>query len=366
MKRLCLAPALALCVFALPSFAADTTWTSVLSQTWNLGANWSSGSPPGSTAGAIFADSATIQHTLDIGANATTTIGIQFSLFSGGNGFNIMSSGTPVGLSLRAGGSFSGIINNDDNTQTFNVPLTFFSSIGSAGNPASQTFNASAGGLVISGIYSGSAPTITDNGGRLTVDGTFNTTIGSPTGRGDITGLNGLTKNGSGTLTLGGTVANSYSGSTFMNSGTLQLAKNNAVGNNSAIIFNGGTINAGSFNESMGALTLTNSTVVLDFGSPDVFNTIAFADSHNIAWGNVILEILNWRVGDTLKFGSTINGLSASQLPQIIFADFDGTPSAQIDSSGVVTPVPEPSAVALGLAGGFGLLATFIFRRNRK
>jgi autotransporter-associated beta strand protein len=53
-------------------------------------------------------------------------------------------------------------------------------------------------------------------------------------GSGDISGSTGITKSGTGTLTVSN--ANSYSGSTFVNAGTLVMANPAALGNNTGLI----------------------------------------------------------------------------------------------------------------------------------
>jgi hypothetical protein len=49
------------------------------------------------------------------------------------------------------------------------------------------------------------------------------------------------------------------------------------------------------------------------------------------------------------------------------FPDLPGCPGAQIDSKGFVTPapIPESSAIALSLVGGFGLAVGTISRRKK-
>jgi autotransporter-associated beta strand protein len=344
----------------VPAQGADATWISTSSTAWSSGANWSGGFP-GATVGAFLNDGLSVQHTVDIGLNLTTVLGIQFNAFAGGSGFTINGTGgSPLGFKLQNGGTANGIINNDENTQTFNVPIGLYTFTGFLGGP--QTWNAASGPIVVTGIYGGSANTVANNGGRLTVSGAFDTTIGSPTGRGDIVGTGGLTKSGLGTLTLGGTVANTYSGLTILNQGTLKAAKANAFGTGS-LLLNGGTLDTGGFNQSLGTLAVAGlATIDLADGA----STLTFAASSATNWlGSV--EILNWTEGvDSVRFGTTASGLTPDQVARITFPDNEGRPSASIDPNGFIVPVPvpEPSAVALALAGGFGMV--LFFRRNRR
>ena len=74
------------------------------------------------------------------------------------------------------------------------------------------------------------------------------------------TSVGGLTKLGSGTLTLAGT--NTYGGTTLINSGTLRLGLPNAIPTNAAVVVNGGTYDLGGFNG-----VITNRSVTLYSGS---------------------------------------------------------------------------------------------------
>ena len=331
----------------------DSTWISTSDQTWGNTANWSPAVTPSTTIGAIFQDSATVQHTINLSGLNPITVGMQFSSFAGGSGFVFNNAGF---LQLRSGGSVSGIVNNDDSVQTFNIAITMSSINGGAGNAASMTFNAAAGPLVFTG------GTISNNGGRLTNSGAFNITIGT-TGGGILTGTGGLVKNGAGTLTLGGTSANTYSGSTIVNQGSIIAAKASAFGTSaSALTLNGGTVNSGGFNQTSGTLTLSaDSTLDLGAGT----SAWTFADSSAISWAGT-LHILDWTQGsDSIRAGTGPNSLTFSQLGEISWDDLPGISQTLIDSNGFLVPIPEPSTVALSLLGGFGLAVTIINRRRK-
>src|SRR5258708_19052779 len=131
-----------------------TSWLSHSSGTWSTAANWSGGSPATGPQVADYPGTATLQHTLDLaGATGRTSYGQQFDLVVGGVGYTFGgTAGTVSGFFTRAGGPINGgaggIVNNDDNTQTFNVPKKLTSNSGIAGAGAAQTWNAAAGNLV--------------------------------------------------------------------------------------------------------------------------------------------------------------------------------------------------------------------------
>jgi fibronectin-binding autotransporter adhesin len=361
MKHLLLAAGAVLGLALTPSHTlADTTWTSTSQNLWANPADWGSGLPNGSSA-AIFADPGTpgLVHTIDVSVQNTIARGLIFSASSAGNGFTIMSSQVPAIMQMNAAPSGNTIANNDTRAQTISVPLKLFSANGFAGSSAAQTWSAAAGNLLFTGAYkvSGATATVDNNGGRLSIDGSYNTTIGASNGRGDIIGVGGLTKNGSGSLFLGGTNANTFSGGTLLNGGSIIANKVNVLGSGSLTMGLGTIFNTGGFNQSLGTLSLTGtggpagSGAGIDFGLNG--NTLSFANSSAMSWtGN--LTIYDWNPNtDKLRFGTDANGLTATQLSEITFDGFGG---AKIDSSGFITVVPEPSALA------FGLLALFSWR----
>ena len=350
-----------LALFVVQFGRAQTTWQGA-NATWSTAGNWSSGSPATGPQLAIYPGNATIQ-TLDLaGGTGRVSIGARFDLFAGGSGYLFTgTAGAVAGLFLRAGGAANGILNNDDNTQTFNVPVKLTANTGAAGPGAAMTFNAAAGNLIFNGNNNAPAAnwTLNLNGATaLTFDGSFNTTIGA-SGPGQIVNTNspanpntGLIKNGSGTLTLGGTVANTFTGVNRINAGSLVAAKVNALGAGNSLVMSGGTLDTGGLNQSLGTLDL-DGTAAIDFGGGA--SGVSFASSSGIDWATFALNLSNWTVGvDSLRFGSDSSGLTAGQLNQVVFTDL-GNVTAQIDSLGFITPAPEPSTLAFGLLGTLGV-----------
>lgn len=171
-------------------------------------------------------------------------------------------------------------------------------------------------------------------------------------------GEGGLTKLGAGTLTLN--AINTYAGPTEIQGGTVVLGVTGAIALSSEVILSGGTLNLNNFSETLAALTLDGSSTI-NFGSLNGENILTFADSSSTTWtGTLTLENFEFGV-DILSFSSA-SGLTQDQLSQIALSGYTAT---GLDGNGnvVFEAVPEPSTVALLIAGGAGAL--FFARRRR-
>jgi fibronectin-binding autotransporter adhesin len=124
-----------------------------------------------------------------------------------------------------------------------------------AGALGSGALTINAGTLELAGSLT-AAPTLTlsSSSSAIQVDNGFTYSLNSA-----ITGTGGLNVTGGGTLALGG--ANTFSGGTTVTAGTLQLNASERLLNTAPLTVNGGTLNLQSFNETVGALTLSSGTI---------------------------------------------------------------------------------------------------------
>jgi autotransporter-associated beta strand protein len=162
------------------------------------------------------------------------------------------------------------------------------------------------------------------------------TTAGTVT----LTGVNtytGVITVSAGTLTLnaaGGAAAHT-SAVAIATGGTLALGAANQINQTANLSLNGGTLDLNGFNQTLGTLALTaNSTIDLS-GSA----SLAFADSSALDWSTFTLSFVNFSATtNSLRFGTTAGGLTATQLSLIRFSDF-GNIAGEIDANGFLAPI---------------------------
>jgi autotransporter-associated beta strand protein len=316
----------------------------------------------------------------------TSTTGLTVAL-SGGNG-----RGTTLGtLTLNSGNTSGGMTFAGTGTTTLTGANTYNGTTVNAGTVTvgtGGTLGATTGALAVNNANTGAGTNVVLNLATAvdTTTGSLSGTLASPSsgtntatinnggsGRnftvnqttagtyaGVIAGAGSFTLGSASTntLTLSGT--NTYTGATTINAGTLALGAADRLSSSSAMTLNGGTFATGGFNQTLNTLTLSSSST-LDFGSGT--SALVFADSSAITWSGT-LTLTNFDVGtDSLKFGSSSIGLTATQLSDISIAGYTVT---GLDSSGFlqVSAIPEPATYA-AIFGGLVLVGAVIRRRRR-
>ncbi len=146
---------------------------------------------------------------------------------------------------------------------------------------ADLTLNASETVGSLSGV---AGTTVTLGANTLTAGGNNGTT----TYAGVIGGTGGLTKIGSGTLTLSG--ANTYSGTTTVSAGTLALGVSNSLANDSELLVNGGSFSIGTFSDTVNEVHLTEGSIT---GTTGVLTSLT---NYDLRMG-LVSAILNGTAG---------------------------------------------------------------------
>ncbi|WP_395618212.1 autotransporter-associated beta strand repeat-containing protein, partial [Aquirufa sp.] len=143
----------------------------------------------------------------------------------------------------------------------------------------------------------------------ITITTTNSVVDGSNVGvSGVISGRN-FTKSGAGILRLSGT--NTYAGRTTIAAGTLQLGTGTNIPDASAVYFAGGNLNDGGFNETMGALFLSNSSSITMQNST---HSLTFASAGTFAGyaSNTLLTIIGYNGLGTTTAVDTYGMVSGS------------------------------------------------------
>ena len=193
-----------------PQGQTSRTWDggSGTASTWNLTANWDPDALPAENDNLIFLDSAARKSNNN---NLLTTVGsVTFSSGTVG-GYNL------AGNALTINGGIANDLSSGTTTWAINATLG-----------AAQSLTTASGGTL---DFDGA---IANGGFLLTVDGAGTTLLD-----GIVSGTGGLTKSGSGTLTLAG--ANSYIGATTVSAGKLLVNGATALGS-AVTVSSGGTL----------------------------------------------------------------------------------------------------------------------------
>jgi len=276
---------------------------------------------------------------------------------------------------------------SSNNTFNLNGGALTIRKVMSSTNNGARTFNFNGGTLRATGatadfvnLGTGSARANVRNGGAKIDSNGFDVTIPQALLHSNIGGDNaidgGLTKSGTGTLTLSG--ANTYTGTTTINAGTLALASTGSLATSSYSIAAGASFNSaalsayslpsggvtialgesssGRFNAGTGTLAL-GGPLFLSFGGSVVAPSNSPYDLFTYASrsGNFSSVSVTGRYGASLvRTGDLWSGSGDGYL--FSFSELTGDLS--------VSAIPEPSAFA-ALAGAIGLGFAGLRRRRR-
>jgi autotransporter-associated beta strand protein len=296
---------------------------------------------------------------------------------SAAQNWSVSSTGATTNLlGWYSGGSDLDVYFNPSGTSTITV----------SGAVAARSLTFNGTGYTINGSR-GANLTLSDGSITTNADATINALI---------TGPNGLTKNGSGKLILGG--ANSYTGVTTVTGGTLELglgAQNCVLNLGGADIqagkmifdytggadpaatiesllkasYNGGRWDIGQFTDSTAAATgltlgcvdntrLKQVTIMATY--PGDFNLDGVVDNLDRSiWFANALTGTTWQQGDA-NYDGVVNGLDRD----LLFANLGLPPVEGTSHAAGASSVPEPGTLALLAAGLLGLLV-YGWRKRR-
>lgn len=336
------------------SQAATVLWSAPGSSAWLTDGNWTGGTAPSTTDAAQFGVNPT---------SAATGVGINMNGTTN-NGSKNHAVGAIEVTSDRTNNLFIG---NSSSAAAGAGTLTLNgATVNSVNNVVLR--NNSAGTLTLQNTQGSGNKTMDVALGNATnnvvaIDGAGGIAVSSIIKDGAGNSLT-LQASGSGKLTLSG--ANTYTGTTTINSGTLQLGASNVLADASAVALNGGTLAVsatGGFSDTVGSLSVLSSSVI-DMGTNAAGSVLTFAGIAS-GWTGT-LSIYNWTGTlntpggtDRLLFTSTATAPGSVQF-------FSGAGAGAIGSGGAfsggeLVPVPEPGAVLAGLL----LVAPIAWRERR-
>ena len=226
---------------------ADTTWDGGgTDDLWGTGANWVGDVAPSIGSNIRFAGSTRLSPDFNYTAYDNMA---RIYFDSGAGSFTLIGNS----LKLQTNGANTPLIQNDSTSlQTVRFANIVFNNSG--------TINASSGDVTLN-LGSGTGSIFIDNSSTITLQAAASKTvlIDNIIANGNATG--NVLVSGSGNVKLAR--ANSYSGTTGIDSGTLELGNNSALGTSIAYVGNGGT-----------SFANTNATLVLNASGLTVSNQI--------------------------------------------------------------------------------------------
>jgi autotransporter-associated beta strand protein len=323
--------------------------------------------------------------------NLNTNSDIRFGRNSGASGtsFVTLNGGAITGWTGNASGAFSGTsvidMNNSSTQATFSSTVNLnggtltIGQVISNNNAGTATFNFNGGTLRAAAasanfvdLGGASQTAVVKSGGAIIDSNSFNVTI--PQALIDGAGGGGLTKNGTGTLTLSG--ANTYTGVTTVSTGTLALASTGSLTSTTLSVASTATFDVSA--KSSYSLASNAITLSLDGSSIGLINAGALAVDFSGA--ALTLDLTTGTPGASYDYlTSTATGNLASVTLAGSFSGtlgrsgniWTGTSSGysfsldQTSGALNITAVPEPHEFALAIVGLLGVMI-FIRRRNQQ
>ena len=266
---------------SLTVVATSMTWDGAgADDNFGTAANWG-GIAPGVGDLLFFAGS--VRPTPNMEANYTVD-SVTFN--SGASSFTVGTSSSTLTLTGR------GVTNNSVNPQTLNVPITMH---------AAQTVNAASGDITVGGAISGGFGLTKVGSGTLTLSAANSYTGGTTVS--------------AGTLVLSGDNTSATGGTTV--SGTLQLQNANAVAGSALTLNGGSTLSL----QADADATFNNVSLTMNTGGNNNFlvnsltgagngHTLAITNNAGLGNGNTTINITS-TTSDTLAFGNSF-GVSAN------------------------------------------------------
>src|SRR2546421_223724 len=314
------------------SRASAKTWKGAgANDNWSTMATWIGSTPPANngTANVTFAGTTRLTPNVDVAYNINSLISNNTA-----GSFNIGGAALTIGA--------GGMANN-----TVNIFATFNNSILIS---APQTWTASSGGLLFNGP-------VFNQGNLLT----FSASASISSLSGVLSGAGGLTKEGSATLALAGSSANSFSGTVTVNAGLLLLEKpanvdaftgaliigdgsgsetvrldnSNQTDFANVTVNSSGLFNLNNFSEAITGLTINGGSVTMGTGTLSAASAIMTAGSiSSTGAGKFLLQgFLNTNASAT---PATISGTLDLNSVSHNFNINDGTAFTDLDISGAV------------------------------
>jgi autotransporter-associated beta strand protein len=242
--------------------------------------------------------------------------------------------------------------------------------LGGGGIVGASTYSINLGGGTISAgsnWTSAAAMTLTGSDGNIT----FNTGFSSIGLSGVLSGSGGLAVAGNGTLTLSN--ANTFTGTTSINSGTLAFGVANALPGTNSVNIKGGTWNLGTLSSAISQLTLTNGRISASGGILTAASdyqlqsgTVAATLAGNVnllksTSGTVVVTTSTSYTGSTIINGGTLKLSGNSPLPAgtVAYYSFSSAANLGAESSGngynLATGSGSPAFSPNGVFGGGAL-----------